>query len=117
SSSDLESLPRSALEVMCFGVPVLATAVFGLPELLEDGRTGFLFEPNDLEATAAALHRVLALGDSELAAVGEAGRRHILEDYDSAGYVSDFMALFEGVLRERGSAPGEILLRHGRRSW
>jgi D-inositol-3-phosphate glycosyltransferase len=116
SLSDLESLPRSALEVMCFGVPVLATSVFGLPELLEDGRTGFLFEPNDLKATAAALHRVLALGDSELAAIGEAGRRHILEHYDSAGYVSDFMALFEGALRERESTPGEILLRHGRRS-
>ena len=43
SLSDMESLPRSALEAMCFGLPVLSTSVFGLPELLEDGRTGFLF--------------------------------------------------------------------------
>ena len=117
SSSDLESLPRSALEAMCFGLPVLATSVFGLPELLEDGKTGFLFEPNDLHATAAALHRVLALSDSELTAVGEAGRRHILEHYDSAGYAADFMALFEGFLSDRGTTPYEILRRRGRQSW
>jgi D-inositol-3-phosphate glycosyltransferase len=117
SFSDMESLPRSALEAMCFGVPVLATSVFGLPELLEDERTGFLFEPNDLNAAAAALHRVLALGHSEMAAVGEAGRRHILDRYDSAGYVADFMALFDGLRRDRASTPNEILLHRGRQSW
>ncbi len=116
SLSDLESLPRSALEAMCFGVPVLATSVFGLPELLEDGRTGFLFEPNDLHAAAAALHRVFALGNSELVAVGEAGRRHIVERYDSTGYAADFMALFEGFMRDRETTPHEILLRRGRQS-
>ena len=47
SASDIESLPRSVLEAMCFRVPVLATSIFGLPELISDGETGFLFEPGD----------------------------------------------------------------------
>jgi D-inositol-3-phosphate glycosyltransferase len=117
SLSDLESLPRSALEAMGFGVPVLATSVFGLPDLIEDGRTGFLFEPNDLSAAVEALRRVLALGESELRAVGESGRRHVLDHYDSAGYVTDTMALLEGFLEDRQTTPREILLRRGRRSW
>ena len=111
SLSDMESLPRSALEAMCFGLPVLSTSVFGLPELLEDGRTGFLFEPNDLSATTAALDRVLALGEAELAAVGEAGRCHVLQHYDSSGYVADFMTLFEGLMLNDGATPQQILMR------
>jgi len=117
SLSDMESLPRSALEAMCFGLPVLSTSVFGLPELLEDGRTGFLFEPNDLSATTAALDRVLVLGEAELASVGEAGRQHVLQRFDSSGYVADFMALFEGLLLNRESTPRQILRRASARSY
>ncbi len=46
SASDVESLPRSMLEAMCFGVTVVSASVFGIPELMRDGETGFLFEPN-----------------------------------------------------------------------
>lgn len=116
SLSDMESLPRSALEAMCFGLPVLSTSVFGLPELIEDGRTGFLFEPNDLGATTAALDSVLALGEAELAAVGEAGRRHVLQGYDSSGYVADFMTLFEGLMLNKEATPRQILMRPRGRS-
>ncbi len=62
SASDVESLPRSALEAMCFGVPVLATSVFGLPELITDGCTGFLVEPGALDALVAGFRRVLGGG-------------------------------------------------------
>ena len=109
SASDMESLPRSMLETMCFGTPVLAASVFGVPELLQDGRTGFLFEANDLEAMVGALRRVLALDHDELAAVGDAGRRHVLERYDSARYSSDITALLEGITRDATATPGEIL--------
>ena len=40
--SDIESLPRVVLEAMAFETPVVATKIFGLEELLEDGRTGYL---------------------------------------------------------------------------
>jgi glycosyltransferase involved in cell wall biosynthesis len=114
SASDRESLPRSALETMCFGVPVLATAVFGLPELLEDATTGFLFAPNDLDAATAALRRVLGLDPTRLAAVGAAGRDLVLEHYDSAGYAADVVTLLEGLGRGRDLTPAELLARPGR---
>jgi D-inositol-3-phosphate glycosyltransferase len=114
SASDLESLPRSALEAMCFGVPVVAASVFGLPELIQDGRTGFLFEVNDLDALVAALRRVLGLDQAQLTAVGEAGRRVVVDRYDSAGYVADFRALLDGFSHRRDLTPKEILSRHGR---
>ena len=109
SASDVESLPRSMLEAMCFGVPVVSASVFGVPELLRDGETGFLFEPNDLDALMAVLYRVLALDPPELERVGDAGRRHVLEHYDSSGYAGDLLRLCQGLLQSPGAIPGELL--------
>jgi glycosyltransferase involved in cell wall biosynthesis len=109
SASDMESLPRSMLEAMCFGVPVLAASVFGVPELLTDGETGFLFEPNDLDALVAALRRVLALETAELLRVGDAGRRLVLDRHDSSGYARDILRLCQGLLESPGASPEDIL--------
>jgi len=109
SASDVESLPRSMLEAMCFGVPVLSASVFGVPELVREGQTGFLFEHNDLDALTAALQRVLALEPAELTGVGDAGRRHVLEHYDSSGYAGDILRLCQGLLESPGASPEDIL--------
>jgi glycosyltransferase involved in cell wall biosynthesis len=109
SASDVESLPRSMLEVMCFGVPVVSASVFGVPELVCDGETGFLFEPNDLDALVSALRRVLSLEPSELARVGKAGQSHVLEHHDSSGYARDLLRLCQGLLESPGASPEDIL--------
>lgn len=67
-SSREEGIPNALLEAMAAGRPAVATAVGGTPEVLEDGRTGWLVPAADPTALAAALDR--ALGDPE-----EAGRR------------------------------------------
>jgi D-inositol-3-phosphate glycosyltransferase len=84
--SDIESMPRTVLEAMAWETPVLATRVFGLPELIEDGKSGWLCEPRDLAALTAALERALASNPEERRRIGCAGRvlvenRHSLEDY------------------------------------
>lgn len=100
SASDIESMPRSALEAMCLGVPVLATAIFGLPELITDGGNGFLFEPGDLDALVVALHRVFGVGPERLAAVGGAASRLIHAEYDSVGYATTIISLLERLRLE-----------------
>ena len=55
-----EGLPLCVLEAMAHGRPVVATRVGGIPELVEDGVTGFLVEPGDVAGLRAALERVLA---------------------------------------------------------
>jgi glycosyltransferase involved in cell wall biosynthesis len=58
-SSDWENLPHSAVEALSVGVPVVSTAVGGVPEVVTDGVNGLLVPPGDPEQLAAAIRRLL----------------------------------------------------------
>jgi glycosyltransferase involved in cell wall biosynthesis len=100
SSSDIESLPRSFLEAMCFGLPIAAASVFGVPELIEDGRTGFLFEPRKLTAMIDALRRVLEADGLALSKVAAAARARAPE-FDSLGYATRLTELLRRLASAR----------------
>jgi glycosyltransferase involved in cell wall biosynthesis len=68
-------------EAMAVGTPVVATNVDGLPEVVEDGVTGALVEPGDVDALAAAVLRVLARRDELGAAARQAARRFHTDAY------------------------------------
>jgi len=58
--SRLEGVPNAVLEAMAVGLPIVATTIGGVVDILEEGRTGLLISPNDPEALAGALDRLLA---------------------------------------------------------
>jgi glycosyltransferase involved in cell wall biosynthesis len=80
-SSRSEGAPLSVLEAMAAGLPVVASAVGGVPELVEDGVTGVLVAPGDPAALAAVLERLLADGDLRRR-LGAAGRERVLARFD-----------------------------------
>lgn len=69
-----EAMPLGPMEALASGVPVLASAVGGIPEVVEDGVTGRLVPPGDSEALATALERLLP-DTGTLRAMGAEGRR------------------------------------------
>ncbi len=84
--SRVEGFGIAAAEAMACGTPVVAARAGGLSEVVEDNLTGWLCDPEDPEAFATAVDRLLqdpALGRS----MGEAGRRRVLERFcwESAG--------------------------------
>lgn len=93
-----EGLPLVALEAMALGRPVVATAVGGTPEAVEDGVTGRLVPPADPAALAAAL-RALLDDPAKAAALGAAGRRRVDERFGIARMGAAYVDLVAKVAR------------------
>jgi glycosyltransferase involved in cell wall biosynthesis len=93
-ASDVESLPRTVLEAMAWETPVLATEIFGLPELIEHGENGWLCQPRDISRLAEALDEVLSTPPEVHDRIAARARalvqeRHSLERY--AGEMADLL--------------------------
>ena len=96
--SETESFGLAALEAMACGVPVLASAVGGLPEVVVDGETGFLMPVGDLDAMIA--NGVRLLQDAALhERMRTAAARRAL-DYSADRVVPLYERLYEDVLRD-----------------
>jgi N-acetyl-alpha-D-glucosaminyl L-malate synthase BshA len=95
--SETESFGLAALEAMACGVPVIASAVGGLPEVIPEGEVGFLCPLGDVEAMAAAARRLL--GDAELHRRLSLAARHLAETrYRVEPAVDRYVAVYRRVL-------------------
>jgi glycosyltransferase involved in cell wall biosynthesis len=95
-SSRLEGLPLCALEAMAAGLPVVATAVGGLPGLIEDGVTGLLVPAGDEQALGRAL-ATLRDDPPRARAMAERGQAHVRRLYASDAMVRRYLELYAGV--------------------
>ena len=77
-SSQWEAMPMAVLEAMALRRPVVATTVGAIPELIEDGRTGFLVPPGDSVALAKAMERAMDTPPEGIAGMVERAHAHVL---------------------------------------
>ncbi|MGB6100042.1 MAG: glycosyltransferase family 4 protein [Comamonas sp.] len=89
-----EGLPVVIMEAMALRRPVLSTYVAGIPELVQPGRTGWLFPPGDVDALADAMQACLAAPPDELQAMGDAARERVLARHDVDAEAAKLHALF-----------------------
>lgn len=101
ADGDRDGIPNSLLEAMSSGLPVVASAVSGIPEVVLDGTTGLLVPPGDPEALAGALAR-LAADPGLRRRLGAAARQHAVERLDRTACVRHAAVLF-GVPAELAS--------------
>lgn len=89
-----DGLPTVLVEAMALGVPVVATPVTGIPELVLDGQTGLLVPERDAAALARAIGHVLRDPDTARR-LAEAGRARVERDFDLRANVARLRTLFE----------------------
>jgi N-acetyl-alpha-D-glucosaminyl L-malate synthase BshA len=96
-----ESFGLAALEAMACEVPVVASAVGGLPEVIQHGETGFLHPPGDLQGMAEAGVRLLT-DDLLHERIARAGRRVVAERFCTDVVVPRYEATYRGLLERMG---------------
>ena len=90
-----ENMPVVIMEAMALKRPVISTYVAGIPELVEQGKSGWLVPAGDEAALADAMRAALAAPAETLNAMGAAGRAHVLEQHDALKEAAKLVVLFE----------------------
>ncbi len=97
---DQDGIPTVLIEALAMEIPVVATRVSGIPELVRDGATGLLVDPDDPAALAAALARLLA--DPGLSRrLAAAGRELVVAEFNSQRSAARLLELFAGAINSR----------------
>ncbi len=106
-STHNEGLPLVILEAMAAGLPVVASEVDGVPEVIRHGATGLLAPPKDPDGLAAEIGKLL--GDASLRrALGERARDAVARRFTVEGFGAAMRAVYMHMLRgreTRGHAP------------
>jgi sugar transferase (PEP-CTERM/EpsH1 system associated) len=94
-----EAMPIALLEAMAMRLPVIATTVGGVPEIVDDGKTGFLVPPGDEAALHCALHR-LADDPLLMSMLARSGQAHVQANFTLDSMVAQVERLYD-TLAER----------------
>lgn len=98
SRSDTEGLGVVLLEAMAYGLPVIGSAIGGIPDIILDGETGLLVPPQDPAALAAALER-LATDPGLAARLGQAGHQHARKNFSWDGIIARWNECYAAARR------------------
>jgi glycosyltransferase involved in cell wall biosynthesis len=97
-TSDSESFCLSILEAMCFGCPSVSTRVGGIPEVVEDDRSGLLAPPRDVHALANRLEALIR-DEPRRRALGRAAEARARERFSADVIVPRYEALYRRLCR------------------
>jgi glycosyltransferase involved in cell wall biosynthesis len=110
-ASEHEAVPMAILEGMAAGLPVLATSVGGIPDLVVDGETGLLVGPGDVTALAKGLIRLS--GDRRLrVAMGHAGQVRCRDGWDAETMIDGYQGVLKAVVSARRPQRKQTSRRH-----
>ena len=101
--TEADLAPWAFIEAMAMGLPAIGTNVGAIPEIIDDGVTGFVIPVGDAEALGNSMQRLLE--DDDLAReMGRRGRLKVERDYDAARNVPKILAAMKAIVDRRRSA-------------
>ena len=95
-----ENNPMTIIEAYSMGVPVIGANIGGIPEIIEEERTGFLFESGEAESLEKAVQKSIAVSQDEYATMKLSALRFAKEHFDSAKYKERLVRFYEKVIKE-----------------
>lgn len=104
-----EGLPFTVLEALAMSCPVVATAVNGVPEVIEEGKTGVLVPPRNVQALETAIRNVL-VDPVRAARMAHEGQKEVFAQFTVEKMVQDTVRVFEEAMPTLRSSPS--IARH-----
>lgn len=101
-ASAWEGMSNALLEAASTALPIVATDVGGNSEIVIDGQTGFLVPPRNPDALAEAMLRLMNMPPEQRLAMGQAGRAHVLANFDMERIVERWEQLYLQLLERKG---------------
>lgn len=92
-----ENAPLAVLEAYALGKPVVGSSLGGIPELVRDGETGYVFPAGSVERLAAALRKIVDADDAAISAMGRAGRELVEREYSPQRYLERIDRVYAGL--------------------
>ncbi|MFN8893284.1 MAG: glycosyltransferase family 4 protein [Betaproteobacteria bacterium] len=92
-----ENAPMMLLEAMALGKPVVGARIGGIPEVIDEDGTGWLFASGSVEALAERLAAVKAMPDASLVVMGRAARAHVEQHFSRSRYLQAMLDLYAHV--------------------
>jgi glycosyltransferase involved in cell wall biosynthesis len=99
-----EAMPIALLEAMAMRLPVVATSVGGVPEIVEDGESGLLVPPGDEQALHAALQR-LAADPALMSTLASAGQAHVRANFTLDSMIARVEQLYASLTESKVQSP------------
>ena len=93
------------LEAAAAELPAVATRVGGIPDVVEDERSGYLVSPGDPRALADAMDRLMRLSKDDFLTMGRTARQRVLSTYDIQTVVTEWDGIYRHLLGECCSTP------------
>lgn len=97
-----EGLPISLLEAMSLGLPCIASRVGGMQEALNDGVTGIMIEPGNLDDLMGSLEKIIVNRDFSLQ-IGAASRDFVINNFSPFRYVNGVLHLYDMLINKNGA--------------
>ncbi len=104
-----EGMPRVLLEGMSMAKPVIATSVPGCKDMVKNGVNGYLVKVKSADEIADAITGMARLSADERAAMGEAGRRNVVEHYSSNAIIMEYDMVLRDLMGDKKKRKSDII--------
>lgn len=94
-----ENAPLSVLEAFSFGKPVIGSKIGGIPEMIDEGYNGYLFNPGDVNNLKEKLKLMLSLSDQKIISMGKAGRDKIEKEHNQELHYKGLIEIYDTAIR------------------
>jgi glycosyltransferase involved in cell wall biosynthesis len=96
-----ENNPLSVIESMTLGTPVIGSRIGGIPELIEDGRTGYVFDVKSAENLYQTLQKALSLPEQEYTAMSQAAKDFATNYFSKESHYRRLMEVYDSVINKQ----------------